>query len=177
MCMTSKISVAALPLICAAVAQAAGPAHVHGAAKLDIAIEPTRISVQMEMPLENLLGFERAPRTDAERRQADSVVTRLRAATAMFAIDPAAQCKPAQVELSSAPLKLGKSEPEAADAGHADVDGTFAFDCRDASKAAYIDVGLFEFARLQKLEVQIVAPRGQFKRDLKRPNHRIVLSP
>ena len=171
-----KTAVATL-LIGAGVTHAAGPAHVHGVARLDIAIEATRLSVQLEMPLENLLGFERAPRTDAERRQADAVIARLRAAGAMFVIDPAARCKPATVELESAALKLGSPEPKATQAGHADVDGSFEFACVDATKAAYIDVGLFEFARLQRLEVQVAAPRGQFKRELKRPNRRIVLAP
>jgi hypothetical protein len=95
----------------------------------------------------------------------------------MFVIDPAAQCKPTTVELASAALKLGSPEPKATQAAHADVDGSFEFACVDATKAAYIDVGLFEFARLQRLEVQVAAPRGQFKRELKRPNRRIVLAP
>jgi hypothetical protein len=176
MCMILKLAVATL-LVIAGVAHAAGPAHVHGLARLDIAIEATRVTVQMEMPQENLLGHERAPRNDAERKQADAVVARLRAAGAMFVIDPAAQCQPATVELSSAALTLGKPDPKAAQAGHADIDGSFEFTCVDATKAAYIDVGLFEFARLQRLEVQVAAPRGQFKRELKRPHRRIALLP
>jgi hypothetical protein len=109
MCMILKTAVATL-LIGAGVTHAAGPAHVHGVARLDVAIEATRVTVQMEMPLENLLGYERAPRSDAERRQADAAVARLRAVSAMFVIDPAAQCKPATVELESAALKLGSPE-------------------------------------------------------------------
>ena len=61
------------------VANAAGKAHVHGIAKLDVAVEATKITVQLESPLDNLLGYERAPRTDAERRQADAMVARLKA--------------------------------------------------------------------------------------------------
>jgi hypothetical protein len=155
---------------------AAGHAHVHGVAKLDVAVEAGGLTVQMESPLDNLLGFERAPRNDAERRQADAVVAKLRSAAAMFSIDPAAQCKPAHVELSSSALKLGHPDPKEEEQGHADIDGSFEFTCVDATKASYIDVGLFEFARLQKLEVQVATPHRQFKRDLKRPARRIVLT-
>lgn len=174
--MTRIFISAAAWLLCAGVVQAADR-HEHGVARLDIAIEATSITIELEAPLENLLGFERAPRTAAERRQADAMVARLRAADAMFAIDPAAACKPVRVELTSAALKLGTPDPQAPkQEGHADIDGAFEFSCADASKAGYIDVGLFEFARMQRLQVQVAAPRGQSKRDLKRPERRIVLT-
>jgi hypothetical protein len=48
-------------------AHAGGKAHVHGVATLDIAVEARKITVQLESPLDNLLGYERTPRTDAER--------------------------------------------------------------------------------------------------------------
>jgi len=155
-------------------ALAAGKAHVHGIAKLDVAVEATKITLQLESPLDNLLGFERAPRTDAERQQADAMVAKLKAADAMFRIDPAAQCTLAKVDLASSALKLGQPDP--AEEGHADIDGSFEFTCADAARAAFIDVGLFDYKRLQRLEVQVAAPKGQFKRDLKRPAARIVLT-
>lgn len=167
---TTLFALCLMPLL----AQAAGKAHVHGVAKLDVAVEATKITLQLESPLDNLLGFERAPRTDAERRQADALVARLKAADAVFRIDPAAQCSLAKVELASAALKLGQPDPS--QEGHADIDGTFEFNCADAAKAAFIDVGLFEFKRMQRLEVQVAGPKGQFKRDLKRPATRIVLT-
>jgi hypothetical protein len=106
---------------------------------------------------------------------ADAAVGTLKGADAMFRIDPAAQCALSHVELSSSALKLGTPNPEEEKEGHADMDGSFEFDCVDAGKATYIDVGLFQFSRLQGLEVQVATPRGQFKRDLKRPAARISL--
>jgi len=167
------IAFAAL-VCCAAGAHAAGHAHVHGVAKLDIAVEATRLTLQMESPLDNLLGFEHAPRSDAERRQADALVAKLKAAGGLFRIDPAAQCTLAHVELASSALKLGN--PDLSEDGHADIDGTFEFSCTDAAKAVYVDVSLFGFARMQRLEVQVATSKGQFKRDLKRPDNRIGLT-
>jgi hypothetical protein len=46
----------------AAPAWSAGKAHEHGALKLDVAIEGNKLTIAMEAPLDNLLGFERAPR-------------------------------------------------------------------------------------------------------------------
>lgn len=155
-------------------AHAAGKAHVHGIAKLDVAVEAKKIIVQLESPLDNLLGHERAPRTNAERKQADALVARLEAGETMFRIDPTAQCTLGKVELASSALGLGQPDPS--EEGHADIDGSFEFNCADAAKAAFIDVGLFEFKRLQRLEVQVATPKGQFKRDLRRPATRITLS-
>lgn len=153
----------------------AGKAHVHGIAKLDVAIEAGKITLDFESPLDNQLGFERAPRTDAERRQADAMVARLKAADTLFRIDPAAGCKLAGVELASSALQLGQPDPS--EAGHADIDATFTFQCADVSKASYIDVGLFEYKRLKRLDVQIAAPRGQFKRELRPSAARLTLTP
>jgi hypothetical protein len=170
---STHIALAAL-LSSAVGAHAAGHAHVHGVAKLDIAVEATKLILQMESPLDNLLGFERAPRTDAERKQTDALIAKLKAAEGLFKIDPAAQCTLANVALASSALKLGNPDPS--EEGHADIDGTFEFTCADATKAAYVDVGLFDFARMQRLEVQVATPKRQFKRDLQRPASRISLT-
>jgi hypothetical protein len=129
----------------------------------------------MESPLDNLLGFERAPRTDGERRSANAAVAKLKAADKLFAIDAAAQCKLMKVELSSAALKLGPAAEPDPD-GHADIDGSFEFDCADAARAGFIDVGLFDaFAGMQRIEVQAITPKAQLKATLKRPQRRIAL--
>ena len=174
MIVTAKNLLAAFALVSHA-AFAAGHAHVHGIAKLDIAVDAGSLVVQFESPLDNLLGFERAPRTDAERRQVDTALARLKSPV-MFSIDPAAQCQLDRAELSSSALKLGHPDPKEEEQGHADIDGRFEFSCLNAHKATYVDVGLFGFDHLQQLEVQVATPHGQFRRDLKRPAHRIELT-
>ena len=41
----------------------------------------------------------------------------------------------------------------------------------------YVDVGLFAFNQLKRVQVQLALPKAQLKRELKRPNTRIVLGP
>jgi Protein of unknown function (DUF2796) len=155
-------------------AHAAGHAHVHGVARLDVAVEPTRIVLQLSSPLDNLLGFERAPRTDEERKQAAAGVDRLRKPD-LFQADPVGACTLKSATLASTALKLGNPDPAEEEAGHADIDGTFELACRDATAVKFIDVDLFQFARMQRVEVQVVTPRAQFKRELQRPARRIDL--
>lgn len=174
----------ALPFLLAAVAaqlplaaSAHGPsrAHVHGKASLDVAVAPQRVTLQLSIPLESLLGFERAPRSDDERARADAAVTRLRDAAVIFRIDPSAQCRAVSVELASAALKLGAPESDDAASGHADLDATYEFACADAGKATFVDVALFEFKRLHRVEVQGVDATGQFKRTLTPKDTRLVV--
>lgn len=160
--------------LCATAAQAA-PAHEHGAARLDVAVEAGRITLGLEAPLDTLLGFERAPRTDAERRQTDAALATLKAADTLFRIDPAAGCRLASVEFVSAALKLGAAGPEAHE-GHADIDAGFAFDCANAAQASFVEVGLFKaFPRLQRLDVQVATGQAQLRRTLTPQAARLAL--
>jgi len=157
-------------------ALAHGSAHEHGVAKLDIAVDAKQIVVQFESPLDNLVGFERAPRTDAERQRADEAVARLKDGEKLFQFDPAAGCKLMSTNLDSPPLGLGSNSPPAK-GDHADLFGSWEFSCADAAKAAYVDVGLFAFKPLKRVQVQLALPKTQAKSELKRPKARISLAP
>lgn len=157
-------------------AQAQGHAHAHGVAQLDIAVDAKQIVVQFESPLDNLVGFERAPRTDSERKRAEEAVARLKDGQAMFRFDPAAGCALMRTNLDSPPLGLGdgSTRPQP---GHADLFGSWEFSCADAAKASYVDVGLFAFQQLKRVQVQLALPKTQAKSELKRPKARISLVP
>jgi hypothetical protein len=163
----------AAPLAASAQAPAA---HVHGQVRLDVVVDGPTIVIAMESPLDNFVGFERAPRTEAEKKTVEDAIAQLRAGADLFKIDPAANCKLGPVTLRSATLGLGKGEEGAAE-GHADLDGSFAFNCTNAAAAKFIDVELFNaFKGPRQIEAQIAAPQGQFKRTLKRPATRLAWS-
>lgn len=153
----------------------AGKAHEHGVARLDVAVEGRRLTIALETPLDSLLGFERAPRTAAERQAADAAVATLKAADRLFRADAAARCVLSGVELRSDALGLGRVDAASAGKeGHGDIDGQFEFACEAAATA--LDIGLFEaFGRLGRIEVQAVGVKGQRKVTLRRPARRVEL--
>lgn len=164
---------AALAAAAAAPAHAAG-AHEHGVVRLDVAVEGTKVLIEVDTPLENLLGFERAPRTDAERAKADAAIKTLRDGAALFRIDGNAGCTLAQVSLESAPLQLGKKTATAGE--HADLEGSYEFRCKAGAKAAFLEVGLFDaFPQVKRIELQVATPKGQMKATLRRPSTRVML--
>jgi len=94
----------------------------------------------------------------------------------VFQFDPAAGCKLMRTNLDSPPLGLGSNSPPAK-GDHADLFGSWEFSCADAAKAAYVDVGLFAFKQLKRVQVQLALPKTQAKSELKRPKARISLAP
>lgn len=164
----------------AGTAWAAGPghAHQHGIAKLDVAVDPRSVSLSLEMPLDSLVGFERAPRTPAERQKVDAAVARLKNVDPLFRLDAAAGCSLQQTELNAPVLGVGKPATPAAkgDDGHGDMDADYVFACQDAGRLVAIEVGLFKaFPSLQKIDVQVATPKGQLKRQLTRQDSRLTL--
>ncbi len=169
--LTSCLALAAAP------AWSAGKAHEHGALKLDLAIEGYKLTIAMEAPLDNLLGFERAPRTDAERKAAAEVLARLRSpdkAAALFVTDAAAKCSLSTAEVHAPVLEPG-AKP-AAKGEHADLDASYEFNCAQPGEIRGLDVGLFDaYKRIQRIDVQVVGPTGQSKVVLKRPMRSVKL--
>ena len=53
-------------------------AHEHGIARLGLAVDGTRLTVDLELPAESVFGFEHAPRTAEERATVAEALDRLR---------------------------------------------------------------------------------------------------
>lgn len=163
---------AATCLASLALPAAAHKAHTHGRIELDVAVEAKRISLRMESPLHDLVGFERAPRSVAERGRVTALAEQLRAADKLFVPDPAAGCTLADAQVESPILGLGAAAQAASAAPaaaakpageeHADLVLTVDFDCREAEAARYIDVRLFDaFAGVRTVAAQVAGPKGQ----------------
>jgi hypothetical protein len=165
-------------LIAAMQASAQQHAHAHGRLALDVAIDAQSITVQIESPLDSFVGFERAPRTEAERKRVADMVARLNAADRLLQVDPRAECKLSKVELESATLGLGgtKKPPEKpAGDEHADIDITAIFACPKAADARFIDTkSLFDaFKGIRTIDAQVASAQGQAKRVLRPESARL----
>jgi hypothetical protein len=144
----------------------AAGAHAHGMARLEVAVDGATITLRLQAPLESLLGFERAPRNDAERGLVRTMAQALRSGSA-FVPTPAARCRLDQVELASPVLApdllggVGAAAGAPADE-HAELAGTFVYRCDEARALLGLDVMLFDtFKRLNRVEAQVAGPKGQ----------------
>ncbi len=147
---------------------AAHQAHVHGQATVQVSLEATKLAVSVDSALDNLLGFERAPRNDAQRRLVEALAARLRKSETV--VLPAAEgaCQSAGVHLH-APVLAGTPAHDAAspatapDPGdHGNMTATYTFVCAKPQDLRAIEFKLFEgFPRLQRVNAQVAGPRGQ----------------
>lgn len=149
-------------------------AHVHGLATLEVAIDGAAVQIGLDSPLDNLLGFERAPRNEKERQAVRAMALKLHQAATLFIFTPAAQCRLESAGLESAvfaPSLLapaagsGKgsdtAKPDAADV-HAELTATWHFQCAAPQALQGVEVRLFQqFSGLKRIDAAVVGPKGQ----------------
>ena len=151
-----------LPYLLAALTLAfpasAAEKHVHGAGRIDVAIEAGKIEVELELPLDTLVGFERAPRNEKERAALEAAAATLRDGAGLFLPAAGAACKLTETTVS---MPFAGDAP-AGGQGHADADARYVFECVNAGGTGSLETALFrKFPRLYRLELQRVGPKGQ----------------
>jgi Protein of unknown function (DUF2796) len=162
--------------VCSPSAHGKSPgAHQHGVAKLALAVDGNLIEITLESPLDNVLGFERAPRNDAERQAVRQMAQRFHAAAGLFVPTAAAQCTALPAELTSPvldPALLAPANAAAAGApavapkavdGHADLDATVRFRCAQPTALKGVDTsGLFKaFPKFRQIDAAVVTGQKQ----------------
>jgi hypothetical protein len=162
---------ATLALALPVTARGAEHAHVHGAVNLNVAVEGNRVTLLLEAPLDSLVGFEHAPRTAEQKQAVQRMFERFNTPQSLFGFAPAAQCTLTSASAESDALRTGAGEAAKGGEEHADLDGSFVFDCRQLKAIDSIDLSglLAAFARINRIDAVVVTPGVQAKRVVKRP--------
>ena len=130
---------------------AAQKGHVHGAATLDVSVEGTRLSLAFAASLEDVVGFERAPRDERERAAIEAMKGHLASGRA-FAPNGEARCRAVE----------SRADITTPGQGHAAVEASFAFHCDAAVRLAHVEAALFErYPRLKRIDARVVSAKGQ----------------
>lgn len=144
----------------------AADAHVHGQARLTVALDGASLTLALESPLDSLLGFEHMPRSAKDKAAVARVAKLLNQPGELFVPTPAAGCKAGAVKLESPVLE---ARPKAAakhghdhERQHADLDGEFTFTCAQPGLLHSLEVKLFDaFPGLKRLDVEVATGKGQ----------------
>jgi hypothetical protein len=174
-------------------------AHEHGKATLDVALDGGRLEVRLATPAINVLGFERAPRTDAERQAVADATALLGRHKDLFSFPVAARCAgyPSKVTApewagAGGGDKGGKGGKDAkhdhdhdhdhakdhdhGDHDHADYVATWTFTCAVPAALAFVDAPLV--GRLQPgttVQANVITDALQNRQDLTAAAARIRL--
>ncbi|MDR1451213.1 MAG: DUF2796 domain-containing protein [Helicobacteraceae bacterium] len=169
----------------------AADAHEHGAAKMNLSIDDQEVLIELETPLDNTLGFERAPKDAEEEKAVKEMAAKLKSADALFVFPPKAECKLVSVELESEALdanllgektkaKHDDDHEEYADhddEGHADLDARYIFSCANVKALNQIAVDFFKvFPKTNEIEAQIVTAKGQSAAELSAKRNTITIA-
>jgi hypothetical protein len=155
-----SVLVALLTVSSHAAAADAG-AHVHGAATADVVVDGPVLQIELASPLENLVGFEHAPRNARQKKAVQEMTERFARPETLFVPNADARCKAEPAAIESPLHQNGRREKRAKDA-HAELHATITFRCAAPAALKAIDFRIFEvFRGIERLSVQVAGPGGQ----------------
>ncbi|MBA1203105.1 DUF2796 domain-containing protein [Pseudomonas capeferrum] len=146
--------------------------HEHGVASINAVLEGNALELELDSPAMNLVGFEHAASSDADKAKVESVRQQLEQPLTLFGLDKDAGCRESANELKS-PLfgkaPTAKAESHGHDGSHehehqhSDITAHYKLTCSSPEKLAQIDLApLFKaFPTTHKINVQLIGPNGQ----------------
>ena len=140
--------------------------HEHGVGTLNVALDDNTLELDLDSPAMNLVGFEHAATTDADKASVAAAKARLENPLTLFNLPPAAKCVVEAQELNS-PLFDPAPEEGASKAKtehhHSDVEAHYAFTCAEPGQLKNLDLGTFfkTFPGTHTFKVQLIGPNGQ----------------
>jgi hypothetical protein len=156
-----------------------GP-HQHGHGTLNIAIEGGRISMELDVPGADIVGFEHAAKTKAQRTAVEKAKAQLAAPLSLFVLPKSAGCsvKQANVKIEGAEETKAEHAKDAKEhAEHSDFNADYVLECAAADKLTSIEFPYFSrFSGAEELEVNLVTAKGQSKFQVKRGKPRLDLT-
>ncbi|MDI6750223.1 MAG: DUF2796 domain-containing protein [Rhodocyclaceae bacterium] len=127
--------------------------HVHGEGRLDAVLDKDSVTLELELPLDAAVGFERAPRNEKEKAALANAEKALKDAGTLWRFPAAAGCVVQEVAVEMPKFDGGE---------HADIEARYRFRCSNPTALKEIETTLFKaMPRLYRLEAQRAGPAGQ----------------
>ncbi|RWU24051.1 DUF2796 domain-containing protein [Pseudomonas alkylphenolica] len=142
-------------------------AHEHGAARLNVVLDNTTLELELDSPAMNLVGFEHAATSAADKAKVATVRAQLEKPLTLFGLNNAASCSETDQELES---PLFGDKPAVDDDGdthegheHSDIHAHYQLACATPDALKRLDLSpLFKaFPATRKIQVQLIGPNGQ----------------
>jgi TusA-related sulfurtransferase len=165
-------------------------AHVHGIARLNIALEEKTLFIEFISPAANITGFEYTPQIREDRNIVKKAIEQLKNGEKLFVLSKNAGAALSQSNVDAQQAadtgedhhgqdmeesndeKEGHSHHE----HHSDFKAVYRFLCKKPEKLKSIDVMLFGlFKGIEKIQAQVLTPAGQTHVTLTPEEYRIDL--
>ena len=146
-------------------------AHEHGAAQLNVVLDGKTLELQLESPAMNLVGFEHAAKSAADKAKIAAVRSQLQQPQTLFGLSTG-DCSLSQQSVQSPHFAESEKAPKhdhdhdsehSEHSEHSDIDAHYRFHCNAPHALQHLDLGeLFtRFPATDKIQVQLIGPNGQ----------------
>jgi len=174
--------------------------HEHGSASLNIALEEKLLLVELETPWDNIIGFEHAPKTEAQHAQLDAALDQLTNPTDLFTFS-GTNCFVTEVHVDNS-LEGAEHDhdddhdddhdeehDDEHDDEHGDEHGSegdthssilvaYAFECDNSDRLTAMDANLLQlWPNFNSVTGQMIGPGGQASRDISSKQIRVDITP
>jgi len=150
-----------------------GP-HEHGRGTLNIAVEGNKVSMELEVPGVDIVGFEHEAKTRKDKATLEKAKEKLSTPLSLFKLPASAGCRvtEAKVEVETGESDHSAHEGEKGEASrssereqrHFEFHNTYSLECTSPTSITGIEFGYFNaFPGAEKLEVNVITPKGQNK--------------
>jgi hypothetical protein len=155
-----------------------GP-HEHGRGTLNVAVEGNRVSMELEVPGMDIVGFEHAAKTRKDKTTLETAKEKLSMPLSLFKFPMSAGCRvtEAKVEVEGGEdHDHATKEEKAGDAAemehhHSEFHNQYSLECTSPASITTIEFGYFNaFPGAEKLDVNLITPKGQNKYEVTRAN-------
>ena len=156
-------------------------AHVHGIAEINLVMEGEDLHLVFQSPAMNLVGFEHAPKTEADHQAVDQTADRLKNGESLFIPNHTASCEQESVTLESALLEEAEHHQEHKAhqehehhkaSEHSEFLATYRFHCVAPDQLKSIEVNVFQtFPTTQTINAMFVTQGRQGARRLSAKNN------
>lgn len=143
-------------------AMAENKAHEHGVGLMNIAVETQNVEIELESPGADIVGFEHAAKTSAQKKAIEAAEDKLKDGDRLFAFPSGAKCRMTEVEIESPRLESDKGHKHEHEDGHSEFHAHYHFQCESPGQLTHMDVRYFEmFPAAHELTVQMISAAGQ----------------
>lgn len=154
---------------------AAQSAHVHGEGRVNIAIDGNHISMQLESPGADIVGFEHEARTSDEKAAITRAIAQLSDPMLLIGFEADAGCEvqraSAEIEGEHEEEKQEEHDQHENEEAHGAFAAEYEFECADISALGHIEFTYFsQFGNAQSLDIVLIDGSGQRSEEIDRAN-------
>ncbi|UTW49604.1 DUF2796 domain-containing protein [Bacterioplanoides sp. SCSIO 12839] len=153
-------------------------AHVHGEARINLVVEGHEVLLELQTPAANLLGFEHAPQTNAEKQQLKTTQSLLSDPSTLLSItNNPCQLVNADVVLPFSDHKdHHHKDHEHNDEVHGDIHAEYTLRCQPGKAISQLTIPVFDhFPGMEKLQLMWIKSNQQGSATLTATNDQVVL--